>query len=130
MSHDVLNQIAASGMCWIILTLALVCYQQLALRWLTPVSELREGCEGADCFIPTMIAALPLLGLLGTIMGLLDCFAALASGQSGADLFSAGIGDALLTTQLGLLCALPAWLLHSSLTSRINRSLSLQAQEA
>ena len=117
MSNDILNQIAGSGVCWIILTLALACYQQLAVRWLTPAADV--DCE--DCVAPTLIAALPLLGLLGTIMGLLDCFAALQTGNSGADLFSSGIGDALLTTQLGLLCALPAWLLHSGLQSRQRR---------
>ncbi|TNC90028.1 MAG: hypothetical protein CSH36_12095 [Thalassolituus sp.] len=39
-------------------------------------------------------------------------------GFTGTELFSAGIGDALLTTQLGLLCAVPAWLIHSALLSK------------
>lgn len=122
MSNEILQQIAGSVVCWLILALALTCYQQLAMRWLTPVSE--NDCE--DCLIPTIIAALPLLGLLGTIMGLLDCFAALQHGSSGTELFSEGIGDALLTTQLGLLCALPAWLLNSALNSRMRRAQHLQ----
>ena len=68
------------------------------------------------------ICALPLLGLLGTIMGLLDAFIAMSYGESvnGTNNLTAGISDALFTTQLGLLLAVPAWILYSF----VNRSLA------
>ncbi len=55
------------------------------------------------------LAALPLLGLLGTVGGLLESFSGIASGDQPA--LAAGIATALLTTQLGLTTALPALLL-------------------
>lgn len=117
MDCSILTQIAASTMCWIILVVAVVCYQQLFSLWLTPVSELNNGKD----ITPTLITVLPLLGLLGTIIGLLDSFIAIQTGASGADLFNQGISEALLTTQLGLLCAIPAWTIHGALTSRQNK---------
>ncbi len=117
MNQDILIQIGNSGTCWIILLVAAVCYQQLFALWLTPV----EQREFVKDITPTLIKVLPLLGLLGTIMGLLSSFAALRTGASGTDLFSQGVGDALLTTQLGLLCAVPAWTIHSAIKSSENK---------
>ena len=54
-----------------------------------------------------------MLGLFGTIVGLLECFIGMASDGVSSELVSGGIGDALLTTQLGITCAIPAWLLHA-----------------
>lgn len=60
--------------------------------------------------LPTLIGALPLLGLLGTIIGLLQVFHALSLGPA-TDLLTDGIALALLSTQCGLSLAIPAWLL-------------------
>ena len=54
----------------------------------------------------SMVKAAPLLGLLGTVVGMIDTFAALGT-SAGMDTVSMGISKALLTTQLGLLIALP-----------------------
>ena len=54
----------------------------------------------------SMVKAAPLLGLLGTVVGMIDTFAALGT-SSGMETVSLGISKALLTTQLGLLIALP-----------------------
>jgi biopolymer transport protein ExbB len=56
--------------------------------------------------LQTMIAAIPLLGLLGTIIGLLDIFFAL-SHQAQMSM-SDGIAKALFTTQMGMLMTIPA----------------------
>ena len=56
--------------------------------------------------LSSMVKAAPLLGLLGTVVGMIDTFAALGTG-SGMEVVSLGISKALLTTQLGLLIALP-----------------------
>ena len=56
------------------------------------------------------IAAAPLLGLLGTVTGMLATFAALAEGQGGDKTMAAvsqGISEALITTMTGLVVALP-----------------------
>lgn len=56
------------------------------------------------------IAAAPLLGLLGTVTGMLATFAALAAGQGGDKTMAAvsqGISEALITTMTGLVVALP-----------------------
>ncbi len=115
MNEGILQQIMNSGVCWIILVVATVCYQQLFAMWLKPSSSLNNDIT------PTLIKVLPLLGLLGTIMGLLASFSALQAGFTGAELFSQGISDALLTTQLGLICAVPAWTIHNLILSRSRR---------
>lgn len=72
------------------------------------------------------IGALPLLGLLGTIMGLMDAFTAMARGEvvSGVNQLTSGISSALFTTQLGLLFAVPAWILFAVVNKAIINSLN------
>ena len=56
------------------------------------------------------IAAAPLLGLLGTVTGMLATFGALAAGSGGDKTMAAisrGISEALITTETGLVVALP-----------------------
>jgi biopolymer transport protein ExbB len=60
-----------------------------------------------------------LLGLLGTIMGLIEAFTAVANANptEKADLLSASISVAMNTTAFGLMAAIPLLLFHSKLTS-------------
>jgi biopolymer transport protein ExbB len=60
-----------------------------------------------------------LLGLLGTIMGLIDAFTAVANANPAekADLLSASISVAMNTTAFGLMSAIPLLLFHAKLTS-------------
>ena len=60
-----------------------------------------------------------LLGLLGTIMGLIEAFTAVANANPAekADLLSASISVAMNTTAFGLMSAIPLLLLHANLTS-------------
>lgn len=56
------------------------------------------------------VSAAPLVGLLGTVTGMLSTFAALSSGSGGdktMTLVAAGISEALVTTETGLVVALP-----------------------
>ena len=55
--------------------------------------------------LSSMVKSMPLLGLLGTVAGMVDTFAGLSGDTSTS--MSDGISKALLTTQLGLLVALP-----------------------
>jgi biopolymer transport protein ExbB len=60
-----------------------------------------------------------LLGLLGTIMGLIEAFTAVANANPAekADLLSASISVAMNTTAFGLMAAIPLMLIHAKLTS-------------
>ncbi len=58
----------------------------------------------------TCVSTAPLLGLLGTVTGMLATFAALATGSGGdktMGMVASGISEALITTETGLLVALP-----------------------
>jgi biopolymer transport protein ExbB len=61
-----------------------------------------------------------LLGLLGTIMGLIQAFTAVANANPAekADLLSASISVAMNTTAFGLMVAIPLLITHAVLTSR------------
>lgn len=55
----------------------------------------------------------PLLGLLGTVVGIIDSFlVATAGGLSDPTLLAGGISKALVTTAVGLLVAIPAMVMH------------------
>jgi biopolymer transport protein ExbB len=60
-------------------------------------------------FIGTLVAAAPLLGLLGTVLGMLQTFFGISTsgGSETAGVVAAGISEALVTTQTGLSVALP-----------------------
>ena len=60
-----------------------------------------------------------LLGLLGTIMGLIEAFTAVANANPAekADMLSASISVAMNTTAFGLMAAIPLLLFHAKLTS-------------
>jgi len=60
-------------------------------------------------FIGTLVAAAPLLGLLGTVLGMLQTFFGISTsgGSETAGVVAAGISEALVTTQTGLTIALP-----------------------
>jgi biopolymer transport protein ExbB len=72
----------------------------------------------------------PMLGLLGTVFGLIRSFNDVASaGAMGRpDLLAKGFGEALITTAMGLVVAIPAMVIHSWLTSRVEH-LAMQLDE-
>lgn len=71
--------------------------------------SLLDSVEQRLVFLSTLIAAAPLMGLLGTVIGMLGTFAAisLGAGSETAGLVAAGISEALISTQTGLFVALP-----------------------
>ncbi len=74
--------------------------------------------------LPTLaiIAAVsPLLGLLGTVTGMIETFQVITLfGAGDPRLMSGGISQALITTQLGLSVAIPLLLIHSFVQGRVN----------
>lgn len=72
--------------------------------------------------LAVLAAVSPLLGLLGTVTGMIETFQSITLfGTGDPKLMSGGISQALITTQLGLAVAIPLVLLHSVLTGRVNR---------
>jgi len=71
--------------------------------------------------LATMVTIAPLLGLLGTISGLIRVFQVIAGGQIGdATALSAGIAEALITTFTGLCIAIPFMVVYNSLSGRVD----------
>lgn len=77
------------------------------------LASLDDGFERQRSLLGAMIAAAPLLGLLGTVTGMIRTFQVLAAGgaaqQSGG--LAEGISQALIATAAGLSVAIPAMLL-------------------
>ena len=76
-------------------------------------------------FLPVLatIAFLtPLLGLLGTVAGMIDAFGTIASsgGYATVTELSGGVYKSLLTTAAGLVVATPTFVAYSYLSSRVN----------
>ncbi|TWI54817.1 biopolymer transport protein ExbB [Pseudomonas duriflava] len=72
--------------------------------------------------LETVVTAAPLLGLLGTILGIIDTFKALAvAGVSDPGEVSRGIGTALYATALGIAIALMGMVFHNYFQDRIER---------
>ncbi len=73
---------------------------------------------------------LPLLGLLGTVIGMISTFEVISSqGTGDPKLMAGGISQALITTQAGLATAIPFIFLHSYLTNTYNRLVGLIDKE-
>jgi len=62
----------------------------------------------------------PLLGLLGTVLGVMDAFLGIAAGGSGnISAVAPGVAEALTTTVLGLAVAIPAVIAYNIFASRL-----------
>ena len=116
---------------WSILALGFTCYQLLTyyiIRVYSGSYQLKNATwlSSTEIFIST----LPLLGLLGTISGLLDTFHAMSQGVAldQASALSQGIADALWTTQLGLVIAIPAWLMLGHIKHLLSKQVALAMQ--
>ena len=68
----------------------------------------------------------PLMGLLGTVTGMIDLFSVIgAQGTGNAKSLSGGISEALITTQAGMLVAVPLLVAHSLLSRAAERRIML-----
>jgi biopolymer transport protein ExbB/TolQ len=92
-------------------------------------SSLRRGVG----IVATVGATAPFVGLVGTVLGIVNAFEQLASaGGGGVGQVSAGIAEALITTAIGIGVAIPAVWLFNYLTQRTSRllvDLECRAQE-
>lgn len=72
--------------------------------------------------LATIAFVAPLIGLLGTVVGLIESFVTISSqsGFAGATDIASGIYQSLLTTAAGLVVAIPCAVAYSYLSSRVN----------
>jgi len=82
-------------------------------------------------FIPTLANISTLLGLLGTIIGLIVTFASFTNGdaEGGKAALTAGISLAMSTTAIGLVVAIPITFLGSMIEGKRDRSVSLYKEK-
>ena len=74
-----------------------------------------SAMERGFFILEVIISASPLIGLLGTVTGLVQVFSSISDINQGKDVLAEGIGLALLTTILGLAIAIPTLIGHSYL---------------
>ena len=75
--------------------------------------------------LATIGATAPFVGLLGTVIGIVNSFNGIAdTGGGGLEAVSAGISEALVATAIGLLAAIPAVWLYNYFTGRLERLFS------
>lgn len=86
----------------------------------TAAREVQQMKRGLGV-LATVSSTAPFVGLLGTVMGIVNSFQAMAaSGSGGLGTVSAGIAEALITTAFGLLVALPAVMMFNYFTGVID----------
>lgn len=79
----------------------------------------------------TIAAVAPLLGLLGTVIGMIDVFnAVMLQGTGNTAVLAGGISKALITTAAGLTVAIPALFFHRFLVRRVDELVVAMEQEA
>ena len=96
---------------------------QLEALRMVLAKEVAAERDGAARFIPwlaTFGSVSPLLGLLGTVLGVMDAFIGIAVGGSGnISAVAPGVAEALVTTVAGLAVAVPAVIAYNIFVNRL-----------
>lgn len=108
--------VVSNWICWLIVGVAWFAYLNIFTLYVNrhaPRDEQKDidtSLAEQQMLPGILVNALPLLGLLGTISGLQFSFTSMMAFGVDSQAVSGGIADALLTTQLGLVLAIPGWL--------------------
>jgi biopolymer transport protein ExbB len=95
------------------------------------ILSVRPKLERFLPFIALTAAAAPLLGLLGTVTGMIKTFTLITIfGTGDAKSLSSGISEALITTELGLIVAIPALIIHGLLARMAKQKVGEMEQAA
>jgi biopolymer transport protein ExbB len=79
----------------------------------------------------TLAAIAPLIGLLGTVWGIMRAFHDMAAtGSAAPTVVAAGVAEALITTAAGLIIAVPALVLYNHFANRLNVMLTVAENNA
>lgn len=82
-------------------------------------------------YINVIASVAPMIGLLGTVSGMISAFDTLASGGMGRpELLAGNIGEALITTAAGLVIGIPAMVAYFFMRNRLNNAMLITVQEA
>ena len=117
-----INYLKTGG--WLMIPIIVVAFM-IWHRYFISLAALKEGIATEFVnheirFMAALVAAAPLLGLLGTVIGMMDTFHAAANANAtDASALAAGIGKALVTTQAGLAAAIPGSLAMAHLRQRL-----------
>ena len=118
-----------SAVIWAILIVSIFCYGLLIeLCFINPRNDAWfNRTQNWVKSITITLSTLPLLGLLGTITGLLTTFFRMSqeNGFNAQEVISGGIAEAMFTTQLGLIMVIPGLLLLGYLNSQRNKWVAL-----
>ena len=89
------------------------------------------GLQRGLATIRILAVIAPMLGLLGTVTGLIETFQSITLfGAGDARLMAGGISQALITTVLGLSAAIPLILLHTALNSKSRRLVGILEEQS
>lgn len=94
------------------------------LEEITEIIKMQQKSEMEKFMVilSSAVASAPLLGLLGTVMGIIKAFADLAkSGTGGPAVVASGVSEALVTTAFGLVVAIPALFVFNFFSNKIRR---------
>ncbi len=79
----------------------------------------------------TIAAVTPLMGLLGTVLGMISVFnEIMAQGTGNAGVLAGGISEALITTAAGMIIAIPSLIFYRIFERRIDEIVNFMEQEA
>jgi biopolymer transport protein ExbB len=95
------------------------------------LSQQRLLLERNLSILGTMAAVAPLIGLLGTVWGIMRAFHDMSmAGSAAPSVVAAGVAEALITTAVGLVVAVPAVLLYNHFARRMNVMLTVAENHA
>jgi biopolymer transport protein ExbB len=105
--------------------------QEIEEKMQITLSEQKLLLERNLGFLGTMAAVAPLVGLLGTVWGIMRAFHDMAqTGSAAPAVVAAGVAEALVTTAAGLVIAVPAVMLYNHFTRQMNVMLTVAENHA
>lgn len=105
--------------------------ETLSLKLDEAILKETPAFERGVATLKILAAIAPLLGLLGTVNGMINTFQAITLfGTGDPKLMAGGISEALVTTVLGLVIAIPLVLLHSYVASRSDKATHLLDEQS
>ncbi len=104
---------------------ALTCDEDIHDKMISQANKEIVYIERCVPTLSTISTVSPLLGLLGTVFGMIESFAVIAvQGAGQSEALASGISNALLTTAVGLIVAIPAVVMYNYFVNRVNTNIS------
>ena len=105
--------------------------ETLELKLSEAILKETTSIENSLTLLKIISAVAPLMGLLGTVVGMIITFQAITIfGAGDPKAMAGGISGALVTTVLGLLVAIPTVLLHTVVNGRAQRIIHILAEQS